>query len=87
MARLRVVRTDGSDTVHTITPAIEVAFESYAKLGLHRAFRELEMQSHIYWIAWECLRRSGETVKPFSSPDFLDSLVKVEVLDDDSPLD
>lgn len=87
MAKLRVVRTDGSDTVHTITPAIEVAFESYAKMGLHRAFRELERQTDVYWLAWECLRRSGETVKPFTSPDFLDSLVKVEVLDDDSPLD
>jgi hypothetical protein len=86
MARLKVVRTDGSETIHVITPAIEVAFETYAKMGLHLAFQTLQRQTDVYWLAWECLRRSGETVKPFTSPDFLDSLVKVEVLDDD-PLD
>ena len=40
MAKLRIVRVDGSDTTHTITPAIEFAFEVYAKKGLHKAFRE-----------------------------------------------
>lgn len=82
MAKLRIVRTDGSDSTHQITPAVEFAFENYAKMGLHRAFRELEMQTHVYWIAWECIRRSGETVKPFG-PEFLDTLVRVEVLEDD----
>lgn len=82
MAKLRIVRTDGSDSTHQITPAVEFAFESYAKMGLHRAFRELEMQTHVYWLAWECIRRSGETVKPFGEG-FLETLVRVEVLDDD----
>lgn len=82
MAKLRIVRTDGSDSTHQITPAVEFAFENYAKMGLHRAFRELEMQTHVYWIAWECIRRSGETVKPFG-PEFLETLVRVEVLEDD----
>jgi len=82
MAKLRIVRVDGSDTTHQITPAIEFAFEVYAKKGLHKAFREDEKQSDVYWLAWECIRRSGETVKPFPG-DFIDSLVRVEVLDDD----
>jgi hypothetical protein len=85
MAKLRIVRVDGSDTTHTITPAIEFAFEVYAKKGLHKAFREDEKQTDVYWLAWECIRRSGETVKPFGA-EFLDTLVRVEVLDDD-PLD
>ena len=45
MAKLRIVRVDGSDTTHVITPAIEFAFEVYAKKGLHKAFREDEKQS------------------------------------------
>ena len=85
MAQLRIVRVDGSDTTHVITPAIEFAFEIYAKKGLHKAFREDEKQSDGYWLAWECIRRSGETVKPFGA-EFLDTLVRVEVLDD-IPLD
>ena len=85
MAKLRIVRVDGSDTTHVITPALEFAFEVYAKMGLHKAFRELERQTDVYWLAWECIRRSGETVKPFGA-EFLDTLVRVEVLDDD-PVD
>jgi hypothetical protein len=85
MAKLRIVLTDGSDTTHTITPAIEFAFENYAKKGLHKAFREDEKQTDVYWLAWECIRRSGETVKPFGDG-FLETLARVEVLDDD-PLD
>lgn len=81
MAKLRITRDSGV-AEYSITPAIEVAFESYAKMGLHKAFRDREMQTDVYWLAWECIRRSGETVKPFGQ-EFLDTLVKVEVLEDD----
>jgi hypothetical protein len=54
-------------------------------MGMHKCFREEEKQTSVYWLAWECIRRSGETVKPFGA-DFLYTLVRVEVLDDD-PLD
>jgi hypothetical protein len=40
MASLKVVRADGTESIHEITPAIEFAFESYAKKGFYRAFRE-----------------------------------------------
>jgi len=82
MARLKITRANGDVTEHQITPRIEYAFELYAKMGFHRAFRELERQSDLYWLAWECIRSSGETVKSFG-PEFLDGLSKVEVLDDE----
>ena len=82
MARLKITRADGSVSEHQITPRIEYAFELYAKQGFHKAFRIEERQTDVYWLAWECIRTSGETVKPFGA-DFLDSLSKVEVLDDD----
>ena len=85
MAKLKITRADGSVSDHQITPSIEFAFESYAKKGFHKAFRDDEKQSDVYWLAWECIRRSGETVKPFGA-DFLDTLSKVEVLDDDPEL-
>ena len=81
MAKLKVTRADGSVNEYQITPAIEYAFEQYAKKGFHKAFRDDEKQSDVYWLAHECLRTSGETVKPFGA-DFLDTLAKVEVLDD-----
>ena len=85
MAKLKVTRADGAVQEFEITPVIEYAFEQFAKKGFHKAFRDDEKQSDVYWLAWECLRRSGETVKPFGV-EFLDTLVKVEVLDDDPEL-
>ena len=88
MARLKITRADGSVSEHQITPRIEYAFELYAKKGFHKAFRDDEKQSDVYWLAWECIRTSctnGETVPPFGAS-FLETLAKVEVLDD-NPLE
>ena len=89
MAKLKITKVDGSISEHQITPSIEYAFEAHVKMGFHLAFRTLERQSDVYYLAWECLRRSyegtSETVKPFG-PAFLDTLSKVEVLDDDPEL-
>jgi hypothetical protein len=51
-------------------------------MGISKALRESEMQSHIYWLAWECLRRSGAQV-PLWGAEFIDSLETVEVLDEE----
>jgi hypothetical protein len=82
MARLKITRATGEVSEHQITPRIEYAFEIYAKQGFHKAFRLDEKQSDVYWLAWECLRTSGETVPMFGA-EFLDTLKKVEVLDDE----
>ena len=82
MAKLKVVRADGSESTHEITPAVEYAFEQYAKKGFYKAFREDQKQSDIYWLAWECLRRAGAPdVFPFGEK-FLETLSAVEVVDD-----
>ena len=82
MAKLKITRADGSVTEHKITPRIEYAFELYAKKGFHKAFRDDEMQTMVYWLAHECLRSSGETVPMFGA-EFLKTLKKVDVLEDD----
>jgi hypothetical protein len=82
MAKLRITKTDGAVSEHEITPAIEFAFEATKGKGFHKAFRDDEKQSDVYWLAWEALRRSGETVKPFGI-DFVETLKLVEVLESD----
>jgi hypothetical protein len=82
MAKLKIVRNDGSVLEGEITPAVEFAFELHHKKGFHRSFREDEMQTMVYWVAWEVTRRSGETVKPFGI-EFIETLKSVEVLDSD----
>jgi hypothetical protein len=82
MAKLKIVRTDGSIIEGEISPAVEYSFELFAKKGFHRAFREEERQTDVYWLAWEVTRRSGESVKPFGI-EFIETLKSVEVLDSD----
>ena len=85
MARLKITRATGEVTEHQITPRIEYAFELYAKKGFHKAFRDDEKQTDLFYLAHECLKAANVVVKPFGA-EFLDTLVKVEVLDDE-PLD
>lgn len=82
MARLKIVRNDGSELVGEISPAVEYAFENYYKTGFHKAFRELEQQSMVYYLAWEITKRAGEAPKPFGEA-FVETLKSVEVLDSD----
>ena len=78
MAKLIVTMAD--ETVHEIeiTPRLEYSFEQDAKKGFHKTLIEDSKQSDVYWIAWEGLRLSGVTVKPFGV-DFLDTLKSVTI--------
>ena len=83
MAKLVIKMSD--DSVHNveITPRLEYAFELYKKMGFHKAFRDLESQSDVYWLAHHGLMLAGEvTIKPFG-PEFLDQLKSVEVAESD----
>jgi hypothetical protein len=84
MLALKITKASGEESTHDITPAIEYAFEQFFKSGFHKRFRTEERQSDIYWLAWECLRRSGESVKPFGEA-FLETIKTVEILDADTP--
>ena len=84
MFKLKITKASGDISEHEITPAIEYAFEQNFKAGFHKRFRDEERQSDVYWLAWECLRKSGETVKPFGEQ-FLETIKKVEILEAESP--
>ena len=81
MTIIKITKTNGDVSEHSITPKIKYAFELYAKKGFHKAFREDEKESDIYWLAWECLRSSGEVVPMFGAP-FLEDIKEVEVIDE-----
>ena len=68
------------DATHTIevSPIIEVAFERQFKGGFAKLFRTEERSEHLYWLAWEGLRRNGVTVPPFDDS-FLANLKSVDI--------
>jgi hypothetical protein len=82
MAKLKVTRADGSISEYEISPLIEYSFELSRGKGFHKALMEDQKQSDIYWLCWEAIRRSGETVKPFGE-DFIATLKSVDVLESD----
>ena len=82
MAKLIVTMVDGSVHHIEITPRLEYWFETYAKKGFHKAFRDDEKHSDVYALSHEGLRLSGVTVKPFGV-DFLETLKSVEVAESD----
>ena len=81
MTTLKVTRADGQTTEYEVTPLIEYSFENYAKKGFFKALYEDQKQSDVYWMVWEAIRRSGETVKPFGE-EFIATLKKVEVIEE-----
>ena len=85
MIKLKITKASGDIVDYDVTPAIEYAFELHAKMGFHKALIEQQKQSDVYWLCWEAIRRSGETVKPFGEA-FLETIKGVEVLESD-PLD
>lgn len=85
MTQLKITKINGEVSTHDVSPSIKYAFELYAKKGFHKAFREEELQTNLYWLAWECLRSSGQTVEVFG-PSFVATLSDVEVIDE-LPLD
>ena len=82
MAKLKVTMADGQVQEFEITPVLEYSYEQYAKKGFHKSLIEDQRQSDIYWLCWEAIRRSGETVVPFGEK-FLETLALVEVLESD----
>ena len=82
MAKLKITRANGEVSEHRITPGIEYSFELVHKAGISKILRETEKQTEIFWLAWECLRRSGAQV-PLFNVEFIDSLETVEVLDEE----
>ena len=72
MAKLKVTRADGSVNEYQITPVIEYAFESHAKKGFHKAFRDDEKQSDVIGFAGSAfadrVSQSNHSGKHLSKP-------------------
>ena len=82
MAKLIITRDSGVVEEYDITPAIEVAFEAYAKKGIFKALTEDQKQTDVYYLCWEAIRRSGQTVPVFGD-ELLKTLKSVEVGESD----
>ena len=82
MAQLKIQFVDGKEIFGEVTPLIEYLFEQHYKIGFHKAFREREEQSMVYWLAHEITKRSGESVD-VRFETFIGTLKSVEVIDSD----
>lgn len=83
--RIKVVKTDSTELEVTITPRTVVAFERHFKTGLAAAFTNEQKMEHLYWLAWDAERMSGNVVPLFDK--WLENIVSVELLVESAPLD
>ena len=82
MAQLKITFVDGKVVQGEITPLIEYTFEQHYKMGFHKAFREEELQTQVYFLSHEVCKRLGEPVDARLET-FISTLKSVEVLDSD----
>ena len=82
MAQLKITFVDGKVVQGEVTPIIEYLFEQHYNMGFHKAFREEEMQTQIYFLSHEVCKRLGEPVDARLET-FISTLKSVEVLDSD----
>ena len=83
MARLKITRVNGDVSEYAITPSIEYAYEIWAKKGFGKSFTDDPSQTSIYWLAWKCISKEEDV--PLFGEKFVDTLTRVEVLDDSDP--
>jgi hypothetical protein len=82
--RITVTKTDGTSSEFEITPRTVVAFERYFKTGLGNAFTNDQKLEHLYWLAWDAERISGNVVAVFDK--WLETVSSVDMVVDASPL-
>lgn len=80
---VKVKTTDDFEGVFPLTPRIIVAFEQKYGKGFAKLLGEDQKLEHIYFLGHEILKANGKVVKPFG-PDFLDQLVLVELVANES---
>jgi hypothetical protein len=79
---LSVAFLDGRTITVKVPPAVQVAFERHFKLGIPALGDKLRLE-HLYWMAWETLRKRGDNVPDFETwLDTVASIVDSEALQD-----
>ena len=80
---IRVQTTEGVDNTFTLRPRILVDFEQKFGKGFMKLLGDDMRLEYLYYLGWSALKSNGIVVKPFG-PDFLDTLVNVELVSDPS---
>jgi hypothetical protein len=80
--QIQVNRKNDKSDSYPLSPRIIVACEQKFGMGIGKALESQRMEI-LYFLAYEAVKRSGEVLKPYGD-EFLDSLVSVELISDDS---
>lgn len=77
---LKVEYQDTTCVTVPVRPVTQVAFERHYKVGVAKVFEDLHVE-HIYWLAWDALRKTG--AKPPEFDPWLDLVASVEIIEPD----
>lgn len=79
--QIKAKTTDGVEGIYSLRPRAIVAFEQKFGKGFAKLLSEDQKLEHIYFLAWNAIKDSGKTVKPWGDS-FLDTLESVELVVD-----
>ena len=80
--QIQVNRKNDKSDSYPLSPRIIVSCEQKFNMGIGKALESQRMEI-LYFLAYEAVKRSGEVLKPYGD-EFLESLVSVELISDDS---
>lgn len=78
---VKVIIAD-NEHVFPVKPRTVLAFERKFGMGMAKAFSQDQRHEHVYFLAWEAMRSSGNVVKPFET--WLEEVDEVELLPKDA---
>ncbi len=81
---LKIEYVDGTTRSLSVRPITQVAFERHWKKGLAALGEDTHVE-HLYWLAWDSLRKLGE--KPVEFDPWLDTINAVDVVNQDDDED
>lgn len=77
---LAIEFVDGTTRDIAVRPITQVAFERHWKIGLASIGEDTHVE-HLYWLAWDSLRKSGDRPPEFDP--WLETVAAVDVTNND----
>lgn len=81
--KMDVVMATGEKVSVAVTPRVQVEFERHFKFGIAKAFTDDMHMEYVYFLAWKAMGYAQKTSQSFD--DWLESIVDIEMVDDDAP--
>jgi hypothetical protein len=79
MHKIEITKKDGKTITYDLTPSVKVAFEAEFKTGWRKRLAEQQMESDLWWLAWNLEKAASKTDLAYGD-DYINQYVDVDLL-------